>query len=548
MTSDNEVQQLTHGFLADYLEFYPTMGSWLGLHVYDGRAGDFSRAAVDAFLRTLSSWSRRFAEVPADRREGQPGHDVHLIEQTIARERFQWEVWQEYARSPIAWGSLLDLTGYLKRNYAPLHERLRALTSHLEDVPRVLDEMRAMLREPLAKPIVETARDVFAGHRAFYADDLPRYMGDLEDRAWRARFEDARTAALDALSDVLAYLEEAAGRADGAFAIGEAAFREMLRTGEMVDIPLDRLLALGEAEMAAHTDDVRATAARIDAAATPREVMSRLAHNHPTEERLIPDTQAMLDDLRRFLIEREIVSLPGDARPIVEETPPFNRWAFAMMDTAGPFETVATESYYYITPPDPAWPPERRAEWLTKFDYATLKDVSIHEAYPGHFVHFDAGVRRAPSMAAKVLSSYSFIEGWAHYTEEMMLEAGVDPSPQFRLAYLAEALVRQVRYLVAIRMHAGDMTVDQATEMFERYAYMEPLTARKEAVRGTFDPGYLNYTLGKYMVRRLRDDYKAERGDAFTLRDFHDRLIALGAPPVPLARRALLARNSGVIL
>jgi uncharacterized protein (DUF885 family) len=275
--------------------------------------------------------------------------------------------------------------------------------------------------------------------------------------------------------------------------------------------------------------------------------MSRLGRNHPSEDRLIPDTQAMLDDLRTFLVEHAIVSVPPDTRPTVEETPAFNRWAFAMMDTAGPYEDVATESYYYVTPPDPAWPPERRAEWLTKFDYATLKDVSIHEAYPGHFIHF-MHVRRAPSAAAKALLSYSFIEGWAHYAEEMMLEAGVDASPEFRLAYLAEALVRQVRYLVAIRMHAGDLSVDQAAQMFERHAFMEPLTARKEAVRGTFDPAYLNYTLGKYMVRRLRDDYRAERGAAFTLREFHDRLIGLGAPPLPLARRVLLAGDSGVIL
>jgi uncharacterized protein (DUF885 family) len=197
-----------------------------------------------------------------------------------------------------------------------------------------------------------------------------------------------------------------------------------------------------------------------------------------------------------------------------------------------------------VTPPETDWPPERREEWLTKFDYATLKAVSIHEAYPGHFIHF-MRARHTPSMAAKVLTSYSFIEGWAHYAEEMMLEAGVDPSPQFRLAFLAEALARQVRYLVAIGMHTRGMTVEQATHQFETHAYMEPSTARQEAVRGTFDPGYLNYTLGKFMVRRLRDDYRAKLGTRYTLREFHDRLLDLGAPPVPLARRALLGSSTG---
>lgn len=547
MSSDDTLERLARGFIADYLEFYPTLGAGLGLHLYDGRAGDYSQASIDAFLRALDAWERRFRALGPSARTGQAAVDAALIEQTIARERFTWKVWRQHQRDPISWSHVLDLTTYLKRNYAPLQERLKALTSHLEDVPRVLDEMRGHLREPLARPIVETAQDVFAGHLAFYQDELARYAGEITDGALRARLEAARASAIDALRTVGAFLEGTRARAGDGFALGEATFREMLRTGEMVETPLDRLLALGEAELACLTEDVTATAGRIDPSSPPKEVMRRLGQDHPSEDRLIPEVQGMLEALRRFLIEREIVSLPGEIRPIVEETPAFNRWAFAMMDTAGALEEMATESYYYVTPPDPAWPPERREEWLTKFDYATLKTVSIHEAYPGHFVHF-MHVRRAPSLAAKVLTSYSFIEGWAHYTEEMMLEAGVDPTPQFRLASLAEALVRQARYLAAIHMHAGEMTVDQAARLFEERAFMEPLTARKEAVRGTFDPGYLNYTLGKFMVRRLRDDYRAERGAAFSLREFHDRLIGLGAPPVPLARRALLRRADGELI
>lgn len=547
MAADDLFQQYARGFLADYLEFYPTLGSGLGLHVYDGRAGDYSPASIDAFLRTLGTWSRRFADLPSGARDGQAALDAALIEGAIARERFLWEILREHERSPIAWSHPLDLTGYLKRNYAPFPERLRALVSHLEEVPRVLAEMRGHLREPLAAPIVETAQEVFDGHLSFYSIDLPAAVGAQGEPALRARFESARAEVIEALRGTCAFLRDAAGRANGRFAIGEEAFREMLRGGELVDLPLEQLVTLGEAELSRLTEDLKHTAARIDRSATPREIMARLSHNHPTEEALIPEVRALLEALRAFLVDRNIVSLPGEIRPIVEETPRFNRWAFAMMDTAGPFEDVATESYYYVTPPDPQWPAERRQEWLTKFDYATLKDVSIHEAYPGHFVHF-LHMRRAPSMAAKVLTSYSFIEGWAHYAEEMMLEAGVDDSPQFRLAYLAEALVRQVRYLVAIRMHAGDLSLDAAARLFEEYAYMEPLPARKEAVRGTFDPGYLNYTLGKFMMLRLRDDYRAEQGGSFSLREFHDRLIGLGAPPVPLARRALLRKDSGVIL
>ncbi|MGQ0568362.1 MAG: DUF885 domain-containing protein [Armatimonadota bacterium] len=546
MAADN-FEQVSHAFLADYLEFYPTLGMGLGLHLYDGRAGDYSQASIDAWLRTLGAWQRRFAALDPYLRTGQAGHDAALIQQTIEQERFHWEVWREHERSPVHWSWPFDLTGYLKRNYAPRHERMRALTSQMEDVPRIVEEMRSHLREPLARPIVETASEVFAGHLSFYTDDLARVGSDIEDAALRQRFDAARSEAVEALQAVCAFLDDARDRATGDFAIGESVFTEMLRTGEMVEVSLDRLIDLGEAELARLTEAVRATAKEIDQRADPGEVMTSLATEHPSEEALIPETRAILEGLRQFLIDREIVTVPPDVRPFVEETPPFNRWAFAMMDTAGPFEEVASESYYYVTPPEADWPPEKRAEWLTKFDYATLKGVSIHEAYPGHFIHF-MHVRHAPSMAAKILTSYSFIEGWAHYVEEMMLDAGVDPSPKFRLAYLGEALTRQVRYLVAIRMHTQGMTVDEATRMFAQRAHMKEVTARKEAVRGTFDPGYLNYTLGKFMVRRLLADYRAERGASFSLREFHDRFIGLGAPPVPLARRALLQRDSGRIL
>ena len=544
---DSSLEDLTHGFIADYLEFYPTLGASLGLHLYDGRTGDFTQVAIDAWGRTLGVWERRLAAVDVRGLSPQAALDVALVTQTIASERFRWQVLREHERNPITGSWPLDVTGYLKRNYAPLDERARALASHLEDVPLFLEIAREHLRGPLPLPMVETAKDIFAGYEAFYTTDLPREVSRVTDAATRERCLAAARAATDAVREYLAFLDDAQGRATADFAIGEANFVAMLRTGEMVDISLDRLLALGEAELARLTDDVRTTAARIDGAADPRVVMAQLGRNHPTAAALIAETRAMLDGLRQFLIDRAIVTVPPDVRPLVEETPPFSRWAFAMMDTAGAFEPVATESYYYVTPPEADWPAERKEEWLSKFDYATLKAVSIHEAYPGHFVHF-MHVRRAPSMAAKVLTSYSFVEGWAHYTEEMMLEAGVDPDPRFRLAYLGEALVRQVRYLAAIRMHARGLPLDAVVKMFEEQAFMEPLPARKEAVRGTFDPGYLNYTLGKFLVRRLRDDYRSERGAAFTLREFHDRLIGLGAPPVPLARRALLKQDSGVIL
>jgi uncharacterized protein (DUF885 family) len=545
--ADTAFEAVEHGFLADFLEFYPTTGMRLGLHLYDGRADDFSPGALDAWLRTLGGWERRLATVDDRALSDDARLDAALMRQTIEQERFRWEVMRDHVRNPLSAGDLLDVTPYLKRDYAPLPERLRALTGHLEDVPRAIETARRHLQDPLARPLVETAKEVCSGYASFYETVLPTYTAHLGDAGLRARFETAAREATDAIRGYLGFLDEAAPGTVEEFAIGPTIFAGMLRHGEMVDTPIAKIVDIGERELAHLTDALRETAARVDPHAAPAAVMASLGQHHPSAETLIPETAAMLEDLRRFLVDRDIVSLPDDVRPIVAETPSFARWAFAMMDTAGPFEEHATESYYYVSPPEPHWPAHEREEWLTKFDYATLKDVSVHEAYPGHFIHF-MHVRRAPSMIRKVVGSYSFVEGWAHYAEEMMLDAGLDPTPQFRLAFLAEALVRQVRYLAAIGMHTGEMTVDGATEMFQTRAFMAHAPARKEAVRGTFDPGYLNYTLGKFMMRRLRDDYRSERGAAFSLREFHDRLLALGAPPLPLARRALLQRDSGAVL
>lgn len=271
-----------------------------------------------------------------------------------------------------------------------------------------------------------------------------------------------------------------------------------------------------------------------------------LGEEHPPEEGLIPLAGTLLQELRVFLEEREVVPLPVGDRLHVEPTPPFLRWAFALMDTAGPFEEVSTDSYYYLTLPEADWPAEQKEEWMRRFDPYTLRNTSVHEVYPGHYVHF-LYMRRVPSRVRKVFHAYSFVEGWAHYAEEMMVEEGYGDE-RLRLAQLLDALLRAVRFVVSIQMHTEGMTVARAARRFVEDAYLEPLPAYREAQRGTFDPGYLNYTLGKLMLRKLRRDYERERGGAFRLREFHDRLLQLGAPPIPVARQVLLRNPEGSLL
>jgi hypothetical protein len=362
------------------------------------------------------------------------------------------------------------------------------------------------------------------------------------DRLTEVRTIEAAGGAAEALRSFEAWIaEELIPAGDDSFPIGAGGMEEMLRIAELIEMPPAELLALGEADLDANLDAFRETAARLDPDLTPREVYGRhVASVHSTAADLIPSTRDMLERIRGFLVERDLITIPSEVRATVAETPRHMRWAFAMMDTPGPYETEATEAYYFVTPVEPAWSPEQAEEWLRTLNRYALTDISIHEAYPGHYVHF-LHFASAPTEVSRRTASYAFTEGWAHYAEQMMWEEGFsDGDPRFRLAQLTEALVRNCRFVCAIEMHAGEMSVEQATRFFVDNAFYDEGPARKEAERGTFDPGYFSYTLGKLQILRLREDYREAAGGDFTLRRFHDRLLSRGAPPVELMRRVML--------
>jgi uncharacterized protein (DUF885 family) len=292
-----------------------------------------------------------------------------------------------------------------------------------------------------------------------------------------------------------------------------------------------------------------AQAARvIDPNGKPIEVFKAIQHDHPTEQSLIPDTAKNLEMIRQFLIDHKIITLPSPVRAQVKETPQFLRaTSFASMDTPGPFETKATEAYYYVTPVEPDWPPKQKEEWLTAFNYYTTDVVSIHEAYPGHYVQFLCLNASSAKKLEKIFASYAFSEGWAHYAEQMLLDEGFGAgsgdaikAAKYRLAQTDEALLRVCRLCVSIKMHCQGMSVDEATKFFVENCYYEEKPARQEAIRGTFDPEYLYYTLGKLEILKLRDDYQRQEGAKFSLRSFHDEMLRHGAPPIRLLREVML--------
>jgi uncharacterized protein (DUF885 family) len=545
-----QVQALAEAFLQDYCAFYPINASIQGLHEYDGRINDLRIETIHAWIDSLHSYRGRLNTIQPATLDRLAWFDYALLCWRVDAELWNWAEYREYERNPMLYTENATVDYYVQRNYAPLEERAQALTRHLRQIPQAMEVARQNLGDRVAPILIEESVPVFEGLITFLNESLAEtFQPDTLSPPTEAALWAARDEAAHAIDDLVIYLRDTLyPRVHNTFAIGAEQFSRMLAYNEQITIPLDQLLAAGEADLLRNKQALEEVAARIDASKTVREHMAALGRNHPPADRLLEEVRTMLEDLRTFVIERDLVTVPNEVHCLVEETPPFARWAFAMMDTTGPFEEVATESFYYITLPEPDWPPEKVEGWLTKFDYAKMTGVSIHEAYPGHYIHF-MHVRHAPTRLARAFETYSHFESWAHYSEEMMLDQGYGNGDlRLRMAQLSEALVRNCRYLCAIKMHTQGMSIDEATRFFIDHAYMDEVPARKEARRGTHDPGYINYSLGKFLLRKLLNDYKEAYGESFSLKQFHDAYIGHGSPPIPMLRTLMLPSDDGVLL
>ncbi|MCX7856182.1 MAG: DUF885 domain-containing protein, partial [Anaerolineae bacterium] len=474
--------------------------------------------------------------------------DYQVVRHEALFEAFALAEWRKLERDPIPYLETLNVGNYILRNYAPLEVRARALLAHLRGVPAVLSAMRENLTRPM-RPAVGVAARLGKGLASFLQDDLPGALVGLEDGALRAELDAAIRDAVREVEAAVSWLEnDLAPRATDDFALGAETFARMLALSEGVDLPLERLQEVAEENLARDKAAFLEAAARLGGPGRdPAEVVAEGKRRHPAPDNLVPEVRRLVDELRQTVIARGIVSVPYDENCIIAETPPFLRYAFAMMYDVGPFEPVAREAYYYVTPPERDWPPEKVEEWMTAFTYHSLWSTCVHEAWPGHYLH-GLHTRNAPSAVTKAFASYAFTEGWAHYCEQMMWETVCPDDLWARLGQLSDALLRDVRFVCALGLHTAGMTVEEATRRFVEDAFMEPAPAEEEAVRGTYDPQYLNYTLGKLMVLKLREDARAREGDRFDLRSFHDRFLSYGTPPVPVVRRLMLGADEGDVV
>ncbi len=542
-TCSPELEQLSERLIGEHWDFYPTSGSRIGKHEFDGRLPDLTPASISRRKAEIRRGLTELQALPTESLFAENLLSHRLLELFQQRELFTFEELQPLENNPMRQAGFLNVGNYVRRDYAPLEDRLRSASSALKQVPDFLGTLDAALRDDLSRHIVDMSVESYGGMAQFYRNDLLAFATQVNDREIADDFAASVASAAAALDEFVDKLKARSLAADNDFAIGNEMYSRMLETGEGLSLPLQRVQTVGQANLEENLAQIREVAASIAPDKSVEQIVDEISRTHPTASGLIPDTRGLLEDIRRALVDHDIISLPSEDRCQVVETPAYMRYAFAAMDSAGALETQATESFYYVTPVEEHWSAEQAEEWLSKFDYNTLRVISIHEVYPGHFVHhLHNRYGRALPLVNRVATSYAFTEGWAHYTEQMMLETDYGTGrPELLLTQLLEALVRNCRYMCSLAMHTGDMTVDEATRFFMDNAFMAEYPARREALRGTFDPGYLNYTLGKLMILKLRDDYRNERNGGYSLKGFHDELLSYGGPPLPLLREAMLS-------
>jgi len=544
---DANYERLAAAILTDFYQRNPTYATDLGLHQFDGKLEDYSRAAVEDEIEAVKAFHVSLKSIDADALSPANRLDREMLLLWLESKRLRDERVRAWARNPDDYSSGLTNSAYslIKRNYAPAAERLRSLIVREKAMPAALAEARRNLDNP-PRVFTEIAIEQLDGNQEFFRTAVVEAFADVKDPALQAEFKQANDAVIAALGTYKAWLtNNLLPRSQGNFAYGPDLYRRILWADEMIDTPLDDLLKLAEADLRKNREAFAATARLVDPTKTPLAVLDSLQKDHPPPDKLLATTQAELDALARFMTDHHIVTIPKDAVPAqVQETPPFMRaTTSASMDTPGPFEKGPLRGFYSMTLPDPAWSAAQKEDFMRQWFYALITNVSVHEVWPGHYLQF-LYAKDYPSEARKVLGVASNSEGWAHYSEQMVIDEGFHADdPRYRLAQLQDALLRDARFIVGIRMHTQGMTIAQAQEFFEKQGYQPRPVAVSETKRGTSDATYGYYTMGKLAVLKLRDDYRRKMGAEYSLQDFHDRFIALGPLPLPLVREALLGER-----
>ena len=525
-------------FIEGHFAANPVTAVYAGRHDFDGRLPDLSEAALRGDVARIEPERARILAVDARQLSESRQRERAYLLAALDADLF-WKKEAEWPRrNPAFYLGLLDPEIYLSKPYASLEKRMRAYIAYAREIPRAASQIRANLRTPMPAPWIEYGSNAFGGFAQFYGNDVAAVFAGVEDPALQAQLAAANAAAAKAMQELADWLVSERKHATQDYALGPQLFARMVAATEQVDVPLARLQQIGQADMDRNLASLQKVCDRYAPGKTLRECADKANALKPAGG-AVAGARRQLPELRAFVAEKGIVTIPGPEQALVEAAPPYNAQNFAYINTAGPYESKDVPSVYYIAPPDPRWTPAEQAQYVG--GEGTLLSTSVHEVWPGHFLHF-LHVNRNPSKVAQLFQSYAYTEGWAHYAEEMMKDEGLRAgSAEWEIGQLLSALRRNARYLSAIGLHTQGMTVAQSEQLF-RDALADPGNARQQALRGTYDPAYLNYTLGKLMILQLRKDWMAANPQA-SLRDFHDTFLSYSGP-VPLVRRLMLGNDS----
>ena len=530
------------------VDAHPQWAVFQGRHEYDGQLPDWSRAGIEKEIARLHQAREEALAFTDDQMGAEQLYQREYLVSRIDQDLF----WMEKARYPFrnpeyyfGWLSdSLDPSPYIALDYAPIEQRMRAFTLYLKNVPRAIEQIRDNLEMPMPRTWLQLGIDGFGGYADYFRDDVPTVWAAVANEDLQRDFASANARAIEAMQGITDWLKSNMPSATEDFAMGPDLFREMLWDTERVEIPLEELEAIGRADMVRNLQSLNDACAEFAPRRSIQDCFAKMSGNKPKEDS-VTTAREQMEEIRKFIVQEDLVSIPGSEEARVDEAPPYARSNFAYINIPGPWEKNQP-SVYYISPPNPAWPEDVQADYIA--GEADLLFTSVHEVWPGHFLNF-LHANRAPFFYGRVFVGYAFAEGWAHYTEEMMIEAGLRKGdPEARIGQISNALLRNARFLSSIGLHTRGWSVEDSKRFFMEEGFQSEGTAIQQAARGTYDPAYLNYTMGKLMIKRLRDDWTATRGGRAAWREFHDTFLSYGGPPIPLVRQQMMGEKRPVAL
>ena len=541
--------KLTAGFIESYLQAQPFFAAQSGRHEFDGQLPDLSAHGIKREIARLHDERDQIAAVDPKTLEPRERFDREYLLAVADRDLFWLEKTKFPFTNPNWYGDIIDPDMYLNRDYEPLDKRMKAYIKYARGIPKMVKDIQENLQSPLPKTYVELGIDQFGGMAEFYSKDVTAIFASVTDPDLQKQLADADTAAAQAMDALKSNLVEARKKANDNFALGPDVYAQMVKMTESVDVPVDQIEAAGRADLDRNTTALKAECAVYAPKASLQQCIAKVAANKP-KEGPVEAARAQLVMLKDYIVKNNIVSIPSTEEAKVAEAPPYNRSNAAFIQVPGPYDH-GVASIYNIAPPDPKWSKAEQAAYIPS--EATLLFTSVHEVWPGHFLQF-LHSNANPSKLEALWVGYAFAEGWAHYCEEMMYEEGLGKGePEKHIGQLTDALLRNVRLLSSIGLHTHGMTVAQSEKMFREQAFQDPGNARQQAARGTYDPAYLNYTLGKLMIRKLRTDWLAKQpgaaagaDDHALWHDFHDKFLSFGGPPIPLVRKEMMGEEGSL--